>query len=436
LIVPLLSAQPQMAAPNLPPAPPSAASQITPGPSSASPDTANPPTWESEPLQYSRLAAKPSSLTKLFTEHRTIVIGVGAGVGAVVLLALIVWMFFGRGGISEAMRYLPNDCLVVGTANVDELMSSSIYQQMKKDRPQLEDGERNLEQEMGIAPSNISRVTFAAGGKMDSPSDSDLVMVIRLKKAMSATDIRSNKKVRASQKDVKYEEVKIGSIAVFEETYRYSFGGEKAEREHGMAFCLPESTLIITCPKLEVLKKILERGKSPEFSEGMQNAMSEADFSKTMAGAVNIKGLMASDRFAREIKQNIGNDGDLKGLGGVDEQFLQNLLGLAFNASLDSSKATVNATLLCKDAKFAEDAKKILDGGQVVMRNSLKGMRGVPREFSDMIDAIKFSVSGAKVKGSLQSSLDPLSKWIKELPEDAPKSKRPTAKSSAARAFE
>jgi len=81
---------------------------------------------------------------------------------------------------------------------------------------------------------------------------------------------------------------------------------------------------------------------------------------------------------------------------------------------------------LCKDAKFAEDAKKILDGGQIVMRNSLKGMRGVPRELSDMIDAIKFSVSGAKVKSNLQTSLEPLTKLIKELPEEA---KRPTAKS-------
>ncbi len=121
-------------------------------------------------------------------------------------------------------------------------------------------------------------------------------------------------------------------------------------------------------------------------------------------------------------------------LGAVDEQFLQNLLGLAYNASLDSSKATVNATLLCKDAKFAEDAKKILDGGQVVMRNTLKGMRGVPRELSDMVDAIKFSVSGAKVKGSLQTSLEPLSKWIKEQADkfEPGVPKKPRAKSTAA----
>ena len=55
-------------------------------------------------------------------------------------------------------------------------------------------------------------------------------MVIRLKKAVTATDIKSNTKVKAIKKDVKYEEVKIGSITAFEETYRFNFGGDKAER--------------------------------------------------------------------------------------------------------------------------------------------------------------------------------------------------------------
>ena len=313
-------------------------------------------------MKYSQSAAKLPPLAKILAEQRTLVIGIGAGLGAIVLLALIVWMFFGRRGISEAMRYLPNDCLVIATANVDEVMSSSIYQQMKKDLPHFEDGELNMEQEMGIAPSNISRITFAAGGKMESSHDSDAVMVIHLKKAVSATDIKSNKKVTSFQKDVKYEETKIGSATVFEETYRSVFLDGKADRVHGMAFCLPESTLLVTSPRLEILRNILERGKTPELSEGMQNAMNETDFSKTMAVAVNVKGLMASESFSRGIKQNIGGVPDLNALGNLgDDTFLQNILGLAVDTSLDSSKATVSATLLCKDAKFAEDAKKILE---------------------------------------------------------------------------
>jgi hypothetical protein len=229
-------------------------------------------------------------------------------------------------------------------------------------------------------------------------------------------------------------------VTVFEETYRFSFGGANAEIQHGTAFCLPESTLVVTCPKFDVLKKILERGKSPEFSEGLRNAMSEADFSKSMALAVNVKGLMASESFAQGFKEGFSRglaQGGSTGLEGVNEQFLQDLLGLAVDARLDSSKATVSATLLCKDAKFAEDAKKILDGAQVIMRNTLKGTRGAPRELSDMVDAIKFSVSGAKVKGTLQTSLEPMSKWIKEQadqsqPEPSRPAKKPRPGSTAA----
>ena len=328
--------------------------------------------------------------------------GAGAGIGAIVLLAWMVGMFSGREGSSESMRYLPNDCTIVAMTNFDELMSSSVYQQMKKDLPNFEAGERNMEQEMGISPANVSRITFAAGGKLNSANGSNAVMVIRLKKAVSAADIKSKSNVKAGQKDFKYEEVKVGGITVFEETYRPGFGGEKAERVHGGVFCMPEGTLIVACPKLEVLKKILERGKSPQFSEAMQNAMRETDFSRTVAVAVNVKGLEGSPHLA-----GLPNMAALNGL-------TENVVGLAADISLNSSTATVGATLLCKDAKLAEDVKKMLDATQVAARNYLKKAPGVPSDVADMVDAIKLTLSGAKIKGNMQISLEPLSKWTKE----------------------
>ncbi len=383
LVVPTLASQPQTEDPqDFPFPPPPVAPRMPPRPSPAAADPTNPATWEPEPVKYTKAATKPSPLAKLLAEQRLLVIGVGAGIGLIVLLALVVWMFFGGGGIAEARRYLPNDCLVVATANVDAVMNSSIYQQMKKDLPNVADDERHMEQEVGVAPANISRITFGVGGKLNSPSDSEMAMVVRLKKAVSAADIKSNSKQ-------KYEETKIGNITVFEAT------------NHGEAFCMPESTLIVTCPKLEVLKNILERGKSPEFSEGMQNAMNEANFSRTLAVAVNVKGLGSKVIDGLPVNANLS-------------EFTENVLGLALDVSLDSSKATVNATLLCKDAKLAEDVRKMLDAAQVAMRNYAKKAPGTPSEAADTIDAVKFSVSGAKVKGYVQASLEPFSKWIKE----------------------
>jgi hypothetical protein len=425
LVVPPLATQPPTATP-LAGAPPAAAPKAVPKPSSASSIPTNAGARGPEPAQHSRPAAKLSPRAKLLAGKRTLVLGVGGGTAVVLLLALIVWMFSGPGGVSKngggvsglaagvsgPMRYLPNDCLLVATANIDELMSSSVYQQMKKDLPSLEDGERNLEQEIGIAPSNISRITLAVGGKANS-NDAVVVLAIGLKTAMSAADVKSKNKVQPYLKDVKYEETQVGSVTLFEETYRLA---GKAEREHGTAFCMPESTLIVECSKLDVLKKVVERGKPPDFSEAMQNAMSETDFSKTLAFAVNVKELVASENFMDEFKGLAGGpaqSGGSKGPNGVDERSLQSLLGLVVDASLDSSKATVRATLLFQDAKFAEDAKKTFEDGQVALRNNLKTMPGAPRELSDLVDAIKFSVSGAKLKGNVETSLEPLSKWIK-----------------------
>ena len=74
----------------------------------------------------------------------------------------------------------------------------------------------------------------------------------------------------------------------------------------------------------------------------------EADFSRIVAVAVNIKRLMASESRPRGIKQNLGGVPNLNALGNLgDDAFLQNLLGLVVDARLDSSKATVSATLLC-----------------------------------------------------------------------------------------
>ena len=49
-------------------------------------------------MKYSRPAARPSPLVKLLAEQRTLVIGVGAGIGVLLLLALIAWLFFGARG--------------------------------------------------------------------------------------------------------------------------------------------------------------------------------------------------------------------------------------------------------------------------------------------------------------------------------------------------
>jgi hypothetical protein len=406
LVVPPLAPHPAMPTPP-PPAgtpPPSA----SPGGSTASGSTTA--TWGAEVVGAG--PAAPRFVRRMPAVNQRVLLIGGGVLAALLLIVLVWWLVSRRSGISDAMRYLPDDCLFVAAMNVDEFMSSSFYQQLKKDIPDAEKGEREMEEAMGVAPSSVSRIVIAGGGKAASMSEGDQVTVIRLKKAVSAADIKSNRKVRSFQKDVKYDESKIGSITVFEETYAVAIGGPEGDRKHGVAFCLPETTLLITCPKRETLKKILERGRSPEFTTGMQNAMSAANFTATVALAINVKGLMAHEGGSTLLREALQDQNQLKSIPGFDESVLPNVLGLAVDGSISGSKLTVSANLLCKDGKFAEDAKKILDGGQVIARNALKSTSGVPREIPDTIDAIKFSVSGTNVKGSLQANLEPFNKWI------------------------
>ena len=411
IAVPPMSPSPAVSPPNRAQVPPDVAPHLNPNRTAAGPSAGiDPDAWARESPHTRGPLVKTPPLARLLAERRVLFLAAGVGLGGIVLLTPLAWMFFSGGGVSEARRYFPNDCLIVGTANVDEFTSSSFYQQLQKDLPASESGQREIERGMGIALGNIIRITFAAGGKSALSDNAEMVATIRLKKA-AAADIKADVKVASFKKDFKYEEVKIAGLTAYEQTYRFSFDGEKGERHHGAAFCLPESTLVVMCPDLETLKRILGRDKPPELSEGMQNAMSATDYTKTFAVAVNFKGLMANETASREVQQSLGA---APGLQGLNEQFLQEVLGLGFDARLGSSKATVSATLLCKEAKSAEDAKKMLDGGQVILRNAMKAQKGVPQEVPDLVDAIKFSVAGANVKGSLQADLAPLSKWIKE----------------------
>ena len=321
----------------------------------------------------------------------------------------------GQGPIEDAMRYLPNNCRVVATANVDELMRSSIYQQMKKNPPNAENGQWDgFDPGVGIPPSNISRFTWAWGGPLD---DADAVAIIRLKKAASAADIKTNTKVEAHKRDFQFREVAVGSIAVFEETYRSAFRDAKAERLHGLAFCVPESTLVVVCTKLEVLKEILQRGKPPQLSEGMHDAMNEANCSKTMAMAFSVKGLPRT-RLLDCVTALAGN----AFFGGLPSRtdlsaFTEDVVGLAADISLDSSQPTLIATLLCKDAEHAANAKRMLDSARATMRNGTNEPPALSSEAAATAGSLELVLSGAKVQGSLPASCEILGK-LAALPKD------------------
>jgi hypothetical protein len=127
----------------------------------------------------------------------------------------------------------------------------------------------------------------------------------------------------------------------------------------------------------------------------MTNLLSETNLSSTAAIAVNVRELGEDQAM-----------GGLSNMAGVGNAFAENVVGLAANISLDSSSATVNATFFCKDAKTAEDAKKMMEAAQVAARNTLENAGRTSGDAADMIDSLKFSLSGTKIKGTMKASRD------------------------------
>ena len=162
--------------------------------------------------------------------------------------------------------------------------------------------------------------------------------------------------------------------------------------------------------------------------------MSEADFSKTVAVAVDLKAIVTDHDFWREFDKDAETNANSKAGAMRAEQFFHNLVGLAVDASLDSSTATVTATLLGQDANFVTDAKELIGIAKgEAARRLAEHPGGRLGELSNLVDSIKFTVSGAKIKGSLQTSLEPLSNWIKE--QAMMRQKNPKGRASCRRHF-
>ena len=192
-------AAPLEATPVAPP-PPRAAPRAA-VPPAAAPAAIDPDAWSFESQSHDKhvsLAVKPSPLAKFFRQQGLLVIAVAGGLAGLFVLGFAAWALFA--GSANATRYFPDDCLVVGSANVDELMSSAVFQDMKKDMPGVESGQRDMEDELGLSPANISRMTFAMGGKLTSPNDADFVIVVYLKNAVSAPTSRPMSRPRVSRR--------------------------------------------------------------------------------------------------------------------------------------------------------------------------------------------------------------------------------------------
>jgi len=97
--------------------------------------------------------------TRYFVIVSLLVMGVGLGSGMVAYyVGFPAGAFQGRGGPAE-LEYVPRDAVVLAYADVRDVMSSDLRQRLRSAIPMREDGQRELEERIGInIETDIQRV--------------------------------------------------------------------------------------------------------------------------------------------------------------------------------------------------------------------------------------------------------------------------------------
>lgn len=322
-------------------------------------------------------AAAPGS--RRFQVSRKMLIMGGAGVLGVVLLGAVVWggykLFFGGSGLGDEVKYLPNNCQMIVAVRPEPILNSDAYKNIKKEVPTWEP-EKDIEQLAGIPVSNMQQVIIGVSAGADN--NQDAVFVIKTVKTVSADDIKSKKT------GITPQETKVRDITLYE--------------VFGQAWCLPDSKTVLI-GKGDTLKKVLERDKPAELSDGLRGALKDADFSKSLTMAMDSKEMYAKmKKSGVDFEKAWEKIGIANPMGDID--------GGAYQVDVGKD-IKFQSVMLCKDSKTAEDIKKISDGMAAFLKRLL------PKY--DSFETWESSVSGARVHGSMTIKTESVVKFIRAI---------------------
>jgi hypothetical protein len=291
-------------------------------------------------------------------------------------------------------KYLPDGCTVVYSVDMIAFMKSKAYQAAKTKTSAFdEEIQKVLGERIGVAADNITRMS--AGVASAAAGGTENVIIISTIKPISAAAIKAAKKPFDYQKDFTHKEEKIGAYTVFVEYYRFQFNpkDKPGELEAGQAFCVVEDKVVLHGGR-QLLKKVLERNKMPTLSPHMESALKQVGFKDGLMLVLDYPGMPE-----RERKSMLTEIGRL--IPGAAE-IAPNVQAFAMRAN-GQDKVKLSATLFCKDAASAAEAKKVADGGIVAIKALIKDdpeqpadLRAAMKEVRSFLDAIKTSSKGAQ----------------------------------------
>lgn len=300
-------------------------------------------------------------------------------------LGVLAWWYFFAGG--DDLVYMPNNCQMVVSIRVDQLLQSQALQELKREIPEFDKGfQMGVDKEVGIAMTDVDRVVLGIGSNSKS-----LVSVVHTKKAVEASEVRSR------IPKANYTETKVGKYVLYD-----------PQNSLNPAFCVLDKKRLVFGDK-DALREVLQRDKKPDFSKNMQEALKQMDFSKTLAFASDLQS--ASSSLATGLPMVGGNN--------KMSDTLKKINSVVAHAMV-SSDVRYEVALLCQDAATANDiktqvesslndAKKTLENLQAMQGNK----QGMPKEVGDLLQ-LNLRVSGNKVTGGNSFKLSGLIQMYKQ----------------------
>ena len=309
-------------------------------------------------------------------------------------LSPAVLLFFSAAVVADDFRYLPDKAHVVLSNDMNAMLKSNTFQELKKSGPiAIQVFEEGLANNMGIASADVLRLTLATT-YLDNRRP-EQVAIVTTSKPVRAAAIRARKKGFVWQVDIRYEPFPVGALTIYEQSFRLQFlpKDKPGPVERGESFCVVEKNVVIY-GRLAVLKKILERKQAPELSENMEAVLKETSFKSTIAFAADVQGMPAS------AKKDLA---DSLTFMPTPEIFVGRLQSLSLIAN-EAAEFKAEATLVCKET---DEVKKSIDLSLARLKTKLDDA-ALPAESKQRlkdirkaIDALKFSVRGEKITASV-----------------------------------
>jgi len=274
-------------------------------------------------------------------------------------------MLTGKSGAGSDLNYLPDDPDFVMSADVSGILASGAGQKIKARADEMLGAlNRDLPKDSKFKPEDVGRITF--GGRAQPPQGAGVVHLNRVVTDQDFPD--ADKAVKTT------------------------VGGFQMNVSNKTAYCRIDDRTVVAGEE-DAVRKILDRNGPARISDELTAAMSEVDFSKSLAIAASLK--------------NLAN---MAGPGGMNPMSMQGMKGIrcgALQADVGND-IRLQAAVVCKDATTADQMKKMADAGLAMAKMSAGNPQMPPQAAKAMkiLDTLDVANSGAVVRASLTIDVD------------------------------